>query len=156
MTNVRIVRDRRTAGSFYVAVVQAVHLFGSETWVMTPPVGENSRGVSPPGCASNGRHRLQTPTIRDMGVPTHWGGTGNGGTGGDQGINRPPPEHGCAIHCDLFYNGLVTGGGAKSGNAPIPAIVGESRPGYPRDKGGVCSNGGGGGVSYPDQRIAAR
>ena len=36
MTNVRIVRDRRTAGRFYVAVVQAVHLFGSETWVMTP------------------------------------------------------------------------------------------------------------------------
>ena len=28
--------DRRTAGRFYVAVVQAVILFGSETWVMNP------------------------------------------------------------------------------------------------------------------------
>ena len=28
--------DRRTAGRFYVAVVQVVLLFGSETWVLTP------------------------------------------------------------------------------------------------------------------------
>ena len=28
--------DRRTVGRFYVAVVQAVLLFVSETWVMTP------------------------------------------------------------------------------------------------------------------------
>ena len=28
--------DRRTAGRFYVAVVQAVILFGSEKWVVTP------------------------------------------------------------------------------------------------------------------------
>ena len=28
--------DRRTAGRFYVAVVQEVLLFGSEMWVMTP------------------------------------------------------------------------------------------------------------------------
>ena len=28
--------DRRTAGVFYMAVVQAVLLFGSETWILTP------------------------------------------------------------------------------------------------------------------------
>ena len=28
--------DRKTAGRFYVAVVQAVILFGSATWVLTP------------------------------------------------------------------------------------------------------------------------
>ena len=28
--------DKRTAKRFYVAVVQAVLLFGSETWVLTP------------------------------------------------------------------------------------------------------------------------
>ena len=28
--------DRRTLGRFYVAVVQTVLLFGSETWVLTP------------------------------------------------------------------------------------------------------------------------
>ena len=28
--------DRRTAGRFYVAVVQLVLLFGSKTWVLTP------------------------------------------------------------------------------------------------------------------------
>ena len=36
MNNVRIVRDKRTSGRFYVAVVQVVLLFGSETWVLTP------------------------------------------------------------------------------------------------------------------------
>ena len=29
--------DKRTAGNFYVAVVQEVLLFGSETWYLTPP-----------------------------------------------------------------------------------------------------------------------
>ena len=32
----REVADRRTAGIFYVAVVQEVLLFGSDMWVMTP------------------------------------------------------------------------------------------------------------------------
>ena len=32
---VREVKDRRTVGRFKVAVVQAVLLFGSETWVLT-------------------------------------------------------------------------------------------------------------------------
>ena len=32
----RELTDMRTTGRFYVAVVQAVLLFGSKTWVMTP------------------------------------------------------------------------------------------------------------------------
>ena len=33
---------KRKVGGFYMAVVQEVLLFGSETWLLTPPVGEIS------------------------------------------------------------------------------------------------------------------
>ena len=78
-----------------------------------------------------------------MSVPNHWGGAGNGGTGGDRGIYHPPLEQGLTIYCDLSYHGLVSGDGAESGNAPIQAMVGASRPGYPGDKGRACSSRGG-------------
>ena len=61
----------------------------------------------------------QTSVRWDVGVPTHWGGTGNGGTGGDRIIYRLPPEHGHAIRCNLSYHGLMSGGGVESGTAPI-------------------------------------
>ena len=38
----------------------------------------------------------------------------------------------------------MSGGGAEAWNAPIQAMSGEARPGYPGDKGGVCRGGGGG------------
>ena len=44
------------------------------------------------------RHGPQTSVRWDIGVPTHWGGAGNGGTGGDWGIYNPPPENGHTIH----------------------------------------------------------
>ena len=47
-----------------------------------------------------------------MVVPTHWDGSGNGGTGGDRVIYRPLPEYGSTINCDSSYHGLVPGGGA--------------------------------------------
>ena len=40
----REVADRRTTGIFYVPVVQAVLLFESETWVMTPRVDKALEG----------------------------------------------------------------------------------------------------------------
>ena len=80
-----------------------------------------------------------------MVVPTHWGVAGNGGTGGDRGIYLLPPEHGHTKHCESPYHGLMCGGGAEAGNAPIQAMVGAARPGYPGDKGRACSSGGGGG-----------
>ena len=37
--------DRRTEGRFYLAVVQAVILFGSEKWVMTPQTEKALKGL---------------------------------------------------------------------------------------------------------------
>ena len=87
-----------------------------------------------------------------MVVPTHWGGSGNGRTGGDRGIYFPPPEHGCTIYCDSSYHGFVSGGGVESGNSPMQAILGESCLGYPGDKGGTFRSGGRVGVQVKNNQ----
>ena len=108
-----------------------------------PLVGEIPRWVSPPCGAADGGNGTQTSTGWDMGIPTHWGGTVNGGTVGDRDIYRSPSEHGRIIHCKTSYHGLVSGGGAEARNGRIQAMLAEARPGYPGDKGGECSSGGG-------------
>ena len=62
----------------------------------------------------------------DMGVYTHWGGAGTGGDGGYRGVYYPPPEHGCTVHCDLSYHGIVYDGGAESGTALIQLVMGQA------------------------------
>ena len=94
-------------------------IFGSKKWVLDPVVGESSRGFPTPGGSVDGGHGPQIPTGWDMGVYTHWGGSGNGGSGGDRGLYRPPQEHGLTVHCDLSYHGLVSDDGAKAETAPI-------------------------------------
>ena len=79
-----------------------------------------------------------------MGVYTHWGGAENGGAGGDRGVYNPSPEHGRTLHCNSSYHGLVSGGGAEAGTAPIQAMLGASYSRYPGDKGGASRKRGGG------------
>ena len=67
-----------------------------------------------------------------MGVPTHWGVTGNGGDGGDQGIYRLPPEHGRAINCDPYYHGILS---RRWLEQPALDILG-SREGHAATEGG--------------------
>ena len=78
-----------------------------------------------------------------MGVYTHWSGAGNDGDVGDRGVYRLPSEHVRILHCGSSYHGLVSGGEAEARTAPIQAMVGVARSGYPGDKGGACSSGGG-------------
>ena len=115
---------------------------GASVWVQDvgsdPMVGEIPQGVSTPGGVADGRLGPQTSMGSDMGVYTPWGVPNNGGTVGNQGVYFPPPEHGCKIHCDLSYHGLVSVGRAEARNAPIQVMVGSARLGYPVDKGGAC------------------
>ena len=46
-----------------------------------PPAGEVPRWFPPPGGTADVGHGTQTSTGWDMGVPTNWGGAGNGGAG---------------------------------------------------------------------------
>ena len=58
---------------------------GASVWfrdVGTNPLdGEFPRGFPPQGGMADGGHGPQMLTGWDMGVPTHWGGAGNGGAG---------------------------------------------------------------------------
>ena len=53
-----------------------------------PPAGEGPHGLPPLGGPSHGGHGPQIPIERDMGISTHWGGAGNGGTRIDQSVYR--------------------------------------------------------------------
>ena len=90
---------------------------------------------------ADGGHGPRTSTGWDMGVYTHWGGAVNGGAGGYQGVYCPPPEHGHTVHCNSYYHGLVSIGGAEDRTAPIQAMVVASHYGYPGDKDGERSSG---------------
>ena len=92
--------------------------------VNDPPFGESYRGFPPPGGAADGGHVPQTSTVWDIGVYAHWGRAGNCGAGVDHSVYCPPPEHDCTVHCDLSYHGLVSGGGAEAGTAPIQEVAG--------------------------------
>ena len=72
-----------------------------------------------------------------MVVFTHWYGADNGGTRGDQGLYRLPPEHVRTINCEFSYHELVSGGIADAGNATIKEVVGSACSGYTRDNSGV-------------------
>ena len=132
--------DKITIGRLYVAVLQVVLLLGTKRgfWHLSIEI---PWGVSPPGIAVDGTHGPQKSAGRDVGVPTHWGGSGNFGNRVDQGIYLPPPEYGHTIHCDLIHHGLVFGGGEDSSNASIQAMVRAALPGYNGYQGGACRRG---------------
>ena len=77
-----------------------------------------------------------------MVISTHWGSAGDGGTRRDQGVYRPPLEHGCTIHCDSPYYRLVSGRRAEAGDADFAEMVVAARSRYRRDKSGTCGRGG--------------
>ena len=80
-----------------------------------------------------------------MGITIHWGGAGDGGIRWYQGEYHPPPEQCHTIHCDLYYNGIVSDGVAEARNVTLTKMVGEDRSIYPSYKSRACSSGDGGG-----------
>ena len=56
--------DRITAGRFYVALVQAVLLFGSKAWVLTPHLEKALKGF----------HQWEVRRMSGMGPKRQWDG----------------------------------------------------------------------------------
>ena len=84
-------------------------------------------------------HGNWTPIEREMDISNHWHRAGNDGNRRDQGVYRPSQKHGFTIHCDSYYHGLVSGGGAESGDVALAEMVGAVRSIYTRDKNITCS-----------------
>ena len=71
--------DRRMVGSFYVAVVQAVLLFESNMWVLTPRLEKSLEGFHHQEVRQMAGMGPKHQKGWYMGVYTHWRSAGNGG-----------------------------------------------------------------------------
>ena len=125
---------RRTAGRFYLAVIKAVILFGSETWVVTPWLEKAL------ACFHQQTVRQMTGMGPIRQLDRTWVYTPIGAALVTVVLYEVrvyiclPPEHCRKIYCDSSYHVLVSGGGAEAGSATLKEMMGASLSIYPRDK----------------------
>ena len=105
----------QTSGRIYVAVVQAVMLYGSETWVMTPLIERGFWRIPPQGGQKADGDTTSYSTVWWMGVSSTGGSNGGGVIKGGWDVGLPPPDHSCTFHCDQTHHGPLSGGGAEAG-----------------------------------------
>ena len=94
---IREVSTHQVSRFFFKAVIQAVLLFGADTWVVTPACASTWGGFDPGGDTSE-----ESAPAEDNGreVEIHLGGGGNGGGGilDDGGVYQAAPEHGRTVN----------------------------------------------------------
>ena len=137
--------ERRMTGFFLVAVVQAVLIFKSETWVLNPRFEKSLESFHHHAvrrmAGMGHKHQqdgtwvytpfgalLATVRLEDIGVYIA--------------CRQNKVAQFIAIHPIME---LFSSGGAEVRTAPIQAMVGAAHSGYHGDKGGACSSRGGGG-----------
>ena len=86
------------SGFFFKAVVQAVLLFGSETWVVTPHIGKALGGVSGPGGETVDGKAPSEDTRQEGDIYLVGNGKVGEGVIDDGGIHPAAPEHGRTVH----------------------------------------------------------
>ena len=118
--------DPKVSWAFYIAVTQAVLLFGSETWVLmrrmekAPGHFSVQRRAEAHGEAS----ATQEGRERSYMVLHFIGGSNEGGRDcPDTDVNPPEAEYGRAIYCDAADSGPVQKGHQATGGAGSPAVV---------------------------------
>ena len=91
--------DKRVSGNFFKAVVQAVLLFGADTWVLTPRIERAlesfMHGATRRITGKNPRRGGVT-----MDLSSSEGVHARGGVRRDPEGHHKEAEYGCAIHCD--------------------------------------------------------
>ena len=90
----------RVSGFSFNAVVQAVLLFRSDTWVGDyPRMGKALGGVSVQGGKTDDRTAPAEDTRQEVEIHLGGDGTGGGGGLGGGGIHQALPEHGHTVNC---------------------------------------------------------
>ena len=74
-------------------MVQAILIFGSEMWVVTPPIGKNLGGGSPPGLKADHGKETSVAIQWNLSVPRACGGDIGGEVGGTINVNLQNSEH---------------------------------------------------------------
>ena len=116
--------DDRTLGSIYVVVVQAVIIYGSETWVMTPCVRRVLVRIPPQGGLRYNGYTALERTVRWMGLSPAGESDGGGGITREVDLRLPPPEHSRTVYCDQAHYGPVSDGGSEAWVKGGKAVVG--------------------------------
>ena len=88
----------RVSRLFFKTVIQAVLLFGEETWVVTPRMGLALGGELYPGGETADRTAPTENNGQDVEIHLGSGGKGGGGFLNDGGIRQAAPEHGCTVY----------------------------------------------------------
>ena len=105
---------------FFKAVVQAILLFGAETWVVTPCMGKALGGGSDPG----GETAPAEDTGREVEIHLSGDGKGGGGILDDGGVYQGAAEHGRTVHPYTITVRPVCGVLKVSGGASRDVVVG--------------------------------
>ena len=89
---------RRVSRFFFKSVVQAVLIFGADTWLVTPPHGKGPGGVSDPGGETDDGMAPTEETGQEVDIHLGSGGKGGGGILDDGGVYQAAAEHGRTVH----------------------------------------------------------
>ena len=89
----------------YLVIVQAILLFGAETWFLNPRIRRLMGGF---------HHRVATGG-QDLGIPPAGGGYACSRIGGDGDLCIKDPEYVRTIHFDVACSGPLPGVGVEAG-----------------------------------------
>ena len=93
-------------GTFFKSVVQVILLFGYETWVLTPRMGQTLGGVpSQDGRLSDSKITVAATWRHMIVAPPPMGSDGGGGAGGSGGIYQVEEEYGRAVYFVMENSG---------------------------------------------------
>ena len=115
--------NTQTSGSFYLAIVQAILIFGAETWVATPFI-RRMLGSFHNRLERRIFEKKQAAGVLDLRVLPIGGSYTGGRVGRDRDLHIQAPEYGCAIYYNATYYGPLPEGGAVSRIVDSQEVVG--------------------------------
>ena len=135
----------RVSGFFLKAVIRAILLSGTDTWLVTPRMGKALGGGSEPsGKTVDGKSPTEK-NRQDVEIHLVDSGKGDDGFPDNGGIRQAAPEQGCTVYLYTITVRPVSGVGEGSWGASRDAVVGTGGNLPVRVVGGNSVGGGRGG-----------
>ena len=88
----------RVSGLFFKSMVQAVLIFGADTWVVPPPHGQGTGGISDPGVEKADGTAHADDNGREVEIHLCGGSKVGGRILDDGGVYQAAPEHGRTVN----------------------------------------------------------
>ncbi len=122
------------AAKFYLAVVQAILLYGSKMWVISPQAMARLEGFHIKATWRMAqRHKPATRPSKGVGLPEIRGRFAGVWDEDNSGVHSDPPADDRSVRCNQTYPTGMQTGQATEGGGPTPVVVGTAygfgRPG---------------------------